>query len=823
MRIIFGLVAVASVVAIGMVGCDSDETGPGPSTSGTGGRGGVGGVGGSGGQGGGGIEPPSAFDRLCGSQAWDETTVDAVVHELSGEYLGVLNPDPLLPAGTVETMKIIPEHPFYVTTLRVAFGRGAGTARIRLMNTFGQGYPGGWPDMDAAGANLVPPIELQVEDNDGDPQWIDIDVASAGVFLEPTRHYLIVYEHLAEEPRLAVEDLPEGESSGALIHVPGQSVPSGLADANFRMEARGQYFCSWSEADRWFGEDTDAPFTSDASGRVAIADLNGDGHEDVILNAGGPLAYFGDGTGQFAAPGFEPFADVPQAQSLLFGDLDNDGDRDAFASNYVSPDSDGDDVTISGGDCNDADDQVHPSATEVAGNGYDDDCDGVADDGTDTSDADADGVDIANGDCDDTRDTVYPGAPELLDRRDNDCNLQVDETFYNRILVNDGTGLFTEVQSAGVEVFDPSTAAAFGDGNADGFLDVYWGSWLVHYPQSQSVADSYYEGIGDGTFTDAFATALEAIQGPRACYGALWTDYNNDGHQDIWVGNYGYGRNILFENQGDGTFLDVAEDKGVHWDGVGFQGGNTFGGDFGDIDNDGDLDHYAANIAHPRYQPNSDPSTLMINAGGPDFTFENEREERGLVYDEGDINAVFADYDNDMDLDLAVGPTYPGHFSRLYQNQGDGTFVDVTYETHTAVEKGAGVAWSDVDEDGDLDLLIADGSGEPYVHLFINRVGQDNHWLRLDLEGTTTNRDGVGARVTLVAGGVTQIRDVSGGGGHTAQQQSRIVHFGLGDHTTIDSVTVRWVGGTTETISGLAADGLYEVVEGTGQGQLVNP
>ncbi len=802
--------------------CDSEDTGSTPQPTGGGGVAGAGGAGGFGGQGGEQPQPPEAFDRFCLSQPWDQTVEDGVLGELSGTYLGVLNPDPLLPAGTIETMKLIPEHPFYVTTLRVAFGRGAGTARIRLMTTFGQGYPGGWPAVDTPEANLLPPVELQVEDNDGEPQWIDIDVSDAGVFLEPTKHYVLVYEHLGVEPRLAVEDLPAGESSRGLIHVPGESVPWGLGDATFRMEARGEFFCSWAEADREFGEDTAAPFAGDASGRVAVADLNGDGHEDVILNAGGPLAYFGDGTGQFAAPSFEPFAAVPQAQSLLFGDLDNDGDRDAFASNYVSPDADGDDVTITGGDCNDADAAVHPTATEVT-NGYDDDCDGVADDGVDTSDADGDGVDIANGDCDDTRDNVYPGAPEVLDRRDNNCDLQVDETFFNRILLNDGTGLFTDLPSAGVEVFDPSTAAAFGDGNGDGFLDVYWGSWLVHYPDPPAVADSYYQGNGDGTFNDVFGTAGVSITGPRASYGVLWTDYNNDGHQDIWVGNYGYGRNLLFENQGDGTFIDVAADKGVHWDGVGYQGGNTFGGDFGDIDNDGDMDLYAANIAHPRYQPNSDPSTMLVSSGPPDFTFENLREELGLVYDEGDINAVFADYDNDMDLDLVVGPTYPMHFSRLYQNNGDGSFVDVTYETNTAVEKGAGLAWSDVDEDGDLDLLIADGSGDPYVHLFINRVGQDNHWLQLDLEGTTTNRDAVGARVTLEAGGVTQIRDVSGGGGHTAQQQSRIIHFGLASLTAIDSVTVRWVGGGTETINGLAVNGRYRVAEGSGQGVLVNP
>jgi hypothetical protein len=103
------------------------------------------------------------------------------------------------------------------------------------------------------------------------------------------------------------------------------------------------------------------------------------------------------------------------------------------------------------------------------------------------------------------------------------------------------------------------------------------------------------------------------------------------------------------------------------------------------------------------------------------------------------------------------------------------------------------------------------------VHLYINRVGQDLNWIEILLEGTTTNRSGYGARVTLTAGGVTQMRDVHGGGGR-ANQGSRVVHFGLGGESDIDEATVRWVGGATETITGLAPNGRYRVVEGSGTG-----
>jgi hypothetical protein len=271
----------------------------------------------------------------------------------------------------------------------------------------------------------------------------------------------------------------------------------------------------------------------------------------------------------------------------------------------------------------------------------------------------------------------------------------------------------------------------------------------------------------------------------------------------------------------------VAAIKGVSYDDIpgpypDLQGGHTYGGDFGDVDNDGDMDFYMCNLAHPRAQPWSDPSMFVINEGPPDYYFTNQTEEYGFIYDEGDVNASFADFDHDMDIDIAVASLYPGHYSRFYRNDGAAGFTDVTYETNTAVHDAVSVAWSDVDEDGDLDLVIADRNQLPMVHLFVNRVGQDSNWVELVLEGTTTNRSAIGARVTLEAGGVSQMRDVRGGGGHSNTQNSRVVHFGLGGESAIDSLSVRWVGGATETITGVAPNGRYLVVEGSGQGALVD-
>jgi len=761
--------------------------------------------------------PGDTFDRFCEGEEWDAHLTPATIDELGGEYSGYYPDQPL---GTVYVMKIIPEHPFHARTIRVAFAGGMGTARIRLMKTWGRSYPDLYAEEPG---DLVAPVDLTVS-SAGTDYWYEADISDQEVYLEPTQHYAIVYQQVEDTmpvaPMPAVEELTEGDYSHALMIVPTSTTPYGV-DGNFRMQVAGDYFCAWEDTAFWFDEDVTQPFADVNSSRATVSDINGDGHDDLILNDGGPVAFLGDGDGNFAAPGFDPFPDAPYADTLIFGDMDNDGDVDAFTLTNISPDADGDGTTKAEGDCDDGNVDINPFETEVADNGLDDDCDGTADDGTDTSDGDGDGVTIAAGDCDDTRDTTYPGAEELQDNRDNDCDGETDEDLVNSVMLNDGSGLFALVPSAGVEALDPSAAGAMGDGNADGYLDIYWGNWLRHYPDPLSVSDVYVTGVGDGTFTDVTASAGMDHSPARACYGVLWTDYNNDGHQDVWVGNYGYGLNFLWDNQGDGTFTEVGDTLGLAQDDIGWQGGNTFGGDFGDFDNDGDMDNYAANIAHPRYQPSSDISTFNVNQGPPDYTFVNMREEYGFIYDEGDVNATFADYDNDMDLDIVIASLYTGHFSRLYRNDGVDGFTDVTYETHTAVNDSVSAVWIDVDEDGDLDLVIADRRGAEKVHLFINQVGQDQAWVQLVLEGTSTNRDAIGARVTLTAGGVTQIREVKGGGGHSNTQSTHVVHFGLGSETAIDSVTVSWVGGSTETITGLAPGGRYHVVEGSGTGTLI--
>lgn len=762
--------------------------------------------------------PTPEFDPFCRGTDWTTTTKAATLPEKDGKAVTYLPDHTSYGRGTVELEKLVPTAPFHVTKVRVLFAEGDGKANVRLMHTLGRSYPAGYPDLDSEGANVGGPWEVEVSAAWEDEVWTEIDVSEDGLFLLPTQHYALVNEYPKKgAPTVALMNTKYDANSRALLIVDGMDEPYGLP-GDYLMMLEGETFCEWAEADRWFAERT-APFNTEEAGNLAMADLNGDGHDDLVTTGGQPKAWLGDGAGAFANA-TEPWAEAMFASWMLFGDVDNDGDEDAFAASYVSADGDGDLVTLSEGDCNDVDANVHPGAEDLT-DGIDNDCDGMADDGTDASDADGDGASVAAGDCDDTEYDRYPGAREVKDSIDNDCDLEVDEDFPSQILLNDGTGEFSALAGSGVEVREPSTAGAFGDGNEDGMLDLYFANWLEHYPDDPAVQDRYYEGAGGGMFTDAFDAAGLRLPTPWSAYGMEWTDTNNDGHPDMLVANYHLFDNQLWQNQGDGTFVDVAAD--VHLDHdqepteyPAYPGGHSYGGDFGDIDNDGDMDAFQANLCHPRTYPWSDQSTLNINDGAPNFSFTNEAALRGLEYDEGDVHGQFGDYDNDGDLDLLVSSLYPNHYPRVYQNQGDGTFVDVTYEVGLNVETSWGILWADVDEDGDLDFLVAGSYGDTRVHLFENRIGTQNHWVELKLEGTSTNRNAAGARVTLTSAGVTRIRDVQVGGGSFNQQRPFTVHFGLGEVDAVDSVAVRWVGGATETFTGVGADGRWRLVEGAG-------
>lgn len=764
--------------------------------------------------------PPGAA-RACAGRELDRRG-PVRLGELSGEYVGVLSGPAEgvpFPERSTMSMKVVPEHAFEVHAIRVAFGAGTGVARLRVVESFGRTYPASYLDPDGD-HDVVPPVDVEVLDADPE-RWIEIDVSAAGAVLEPTRHYHVVYEHLGPEPLLALESVPEGEHSRALLFVPPQPDAFGVP-GQFRMQLVGEHLCAWADGERLFERAEGLPFDDLRSPYLQLADLDGDLVDDLVLHDEGVRVFTGDGDGGFAAAAPELLGAMQTHGLTIFADVDGDGDQDAFAARSLTPDRDGDRFTYAMGDCDDTDPAVRPGRAEVPDNGRDDDCDGVADDGTSDADADEDGFSIAAGDCDDTNPDVFPGAEEIVDGLDDDCDGATEEGFTHRLFLNDGEGRFEALEGSGVEAQSGATAGAFGDADGDGVLDLYVGNWLHHYPDFDAEADLFFRGLGGGRFEERLEAAGMGLRVNRPVYGVAWTDFDGDGHQDVFVGNYNLRRNQLYRNRGDGTFEDVAEAVGADADdvfgpAVQYPGGHTYGGDFGDVDNDGDMDMYMCNLAHPRVQPWSDPSMFLVSRGAPGFVFDERREALGVEYDEGDVNAHFGDFDGDMDLDLVIASLYTGHFARLYRNDGEAGFVDVTYEAGVAVHDAVGAIFADVDRDGDLDLFVTDRDGQaPSVHLFLNRGHPGRGSVSLLLEGTTTNRDALGARVTLVAGGVTQIRDVRTSQGHQNNQRPRAVHFGLGDATEIESLSVRWVGGATETFAGVTPDGRFHLVEGTG-------
>jgi len=406
----------------------------------------------------------------------------------------------------------------------------------------------------------------------------------------------------------------------------------------------------------------------------------------------------------------------------------------------------------------------------------------------------------------------------------NDGNLDIVAAVYvpqdgtdngarSLVFLGDGAGHFTPIVDAGIAVNATTSAGGLADYDADGNLDLYFGNWLVTYPNPDSFPDNLFKGNGDGTFTDvSVASGIQDVT-PSPAYGVTWADYNNDGYPDIFVANYGRTMNFLLENQGDGTFVDVAHAK--HLDSPhGNRPGNTFSGAWGDFNNDGYMDIFLAEISHPRYQPDSEWSSLNVNSGPPDYTFHNIFDEKGIQRDEGEIDSQFIDYDNDGLLDLWVSDLYPGHFGRLLHQKADGSWEDVTYYAGITMHYCTNATWADYDMDGDLDLVVTRNSDGGHVALWRNDIGQDNNWLTIRLEGTTFNRAGIGARVTVTSGDLVQTREVFGGHTHFNSQPSLPVEYGLAKRDTIDSVTVRWFPGETETWTGIPINKFVDLKQG---------
>ena len=429
---------------------------------------------------------------------------------------------------------------------------------------------------------------------------------------------------------------------------------------------------------------------------------------------------------------------------------------------------------------------------------------------------------------------------------DNDGDLDIYITNYGRnaLYANQGDGTFvdvTEYAQVGDERF--GTGCAFLDYDGDGYLDLYvanyvdfkhflqttpnksymWKGLRVHFgPRGmKGGGDILYRNQGDGTFADVTVEAQVVDQDKLYGMGVIGGDYDRDGDVDIYVAN-DTGANFLYQNQGDGTFADIGWMIGAAY-GESGEAQGCMGIAYGDYDNDLYQDILVTNFWEQT-------NTLYHNDRGTffsDLSFDagvGKESFQFLAW-----GTEFFDYDNDGDKDLFVanGHLFPqldranlgtsyAQTNQLFENLGDGTFVEVSQVSGEGLKikkVSRGASFGDYDDDGDLDIFVLNINDRPT--LLRNDGGNENNWLMVKTIGTESNRDGIGARIEVRCGGLTQSAEIRSGASYLSHNDLR-AHFGLGQREIIDSLVVRWPSGLEERFANLPANRLVVLQEGEG-------
>ncbi|MEZ5358183.1 MAG: FG-GAP-like repeat-containing protein [Candidatus Zixiibacteriota bacterium] len=406
--------------------------------------------------------------------------------------------------------------------------------------------------------------------------------------------------------------------------------------------------------------------------------------------------------------------------------------------------------------------------------------------------------------------------------------------FPNKLYMNMGAGMFADVTPIGLADPGPGRMASWADFDNDGDLDLYLAN--------DGLPNFLYRNDGGGVFTDITTPPLDE---PGFTQAAVWGDYDNDGFVDLFLANFNSPDRLLQNLNGTGNFIDVAMPP------INNPGPST-GAVWGDYDNDGDLDLYLL-------QDNTGVNILARNDGGGIFfdmtgmtplgimdysvgaewiDFDNDAILDMYVVNNGQANALFKgtgsnflpyyipqladttfnfgtachDFDNDGDIDFYFTDSY-------YRNEyvrNDGSF---TFTSHTTGKIGCpndfslAVGGADIDLDGDVDLYVAEGGIINPNRLFNNIINSGNNWLHIKLQGTTSNKAGIGARIDLFyAAGLRQIREISGGSGF-ATQNSLTAEFGLGAVMQADSIIVHWPSGTVQQLAATSANKILVLVE----------
>jgi len=439
----------------------------------------------------------------------------------------------------------------------------------------------------------------------------------------------------------------------------------------------------------------------------------------------------------------------------------------------------------------------------------------------------------------------------------NDGHIDIYITNYgNNVLYrNNGNGTFTNITNiAGVGGTKEkwSTSAAWVDYDNDGWLDLYVlnyikydkymnppepsssfkiaGNLLMNSKIYTSAPNILYHNNKDGTFTEVTKKAgVEDSAGKGL--GVVFSDMDSDGDQDIYIVNDG-ARNMLFRNNGDGTFTDIGGEAHVDTPLSGM------GVSVGDYDHDGDFDifsTYASNDTSILYRnrlidvnnhTNNKNSRLLFK----DVTIESMLGEDVSVGYFG-WGTGFIDFDNDGYLDIFVANGDPspdfdnprttiGQRNQLFRNNHAGGFTDVSKSAGSGfniMRSSRGAAFGDLDNDGDIDIVI--NNNNEFANVLRNDGGNKRNWLNIKLTGTKSNKNGIGSFVKITAGKLQQINEVRGGSGYLSQTDTRL-HFGIGKEKAIDRIDIRWPSGLNQVIKNVDANQFMTITEGEDKVQI---
>ncbi len=363
-----------------------------------------------------------------------------------------------------------------------------------------------------------------------------------------------------------------------------------------------------------------------------------------------------------------------------------------------------------------------------------------------------------------------------------------------------------------------------GDGNLDLYIanrrieisgkpEIYCPDQLWLYNQDDTFnEDGMFINIRQIAQMDKGEPYNTATAGYYDVYGASAVDYNNDGKTDIFVATYRLAPDLLYKNNGDYTFTNVAAETGVRGAPTAAPNyfGHGMGSDWGDFNNDGFIDLCIGNLAHTDSRGSfSNPSLIFKNEGPPDFKFSDVRKKMGLKFHEGNAGALWLDLDLDGYLDLWHGK-YSGGFGVFYLNQGPPEYrlLDITWEVNAVIDNPWTAARIDFDNDGDLDIIVAG-------RLLRNDLPRKGNWLALRLSGDpndNVNMGALGSRVNVYADGKLFHRQLAGSSiGTHASQSSFELHFGIGNNAIADSILIYYSNGKVNKLTNIPANRRYRV------------